>query len=251
MAAAALTKVLLVDDHPILRTGMKTVLEATGEFRVCGEAADLPGAIQSMQAQRPDAVIVDIALKNGASGLDLIRRLRASDPLVPILVASMYEESLYATRALAAGAQGYITKLQAPDKLVAALRNVIDGKMCVSDELAAVLMSRAVNGKPAKLESRMGVLSNRELEVFELIGHGYTTNEIARKLKLSVKTIETHRLRIREKLHLADSAKLVREATQWVLENHPNPVEPAAPERLPTTALTAIPNPPLTPAPSH
>jgi DNA-binding NarL/FixJ family response regulator len=228
MATTAVTKVLLVDDHPILRTGMRALLEGTGDFRICGEAADHPGALQAMQTSRPDAVIVDIALKNGASGLDLIRRLRAADPLIPILVASMYEESLYATRALAAGAQGYITKLQAPEKIVSALRQVMEGKMCVSDELAAVLMSRAVNGKPAKLESRMGVLSNRELEVFELIGHGNTTSEIARKLKLSVKTIETHRLRIREKLHLADSAKLVREATQWVLENRPNPLEAGA-----------------------
>ena len=196
---------------------MRALLETQPDFCVCGEAEDIRTTLQELERITPVVIVVDIALKD-CSGLVLIHRIRAKNLTIPILVVSMYDEKLFAERSLAAGAQGYLSKQQAPETVVTALRQVLSGRLFVSPELTSQLLTRAVTGKAAVAGPRVASLSDRELEVYEQIGQGLTTSEIADRLKLSGKTIETHRLHIREKLNLADNSKLICDATQWVLE---------------------------------
>ncbi|MCY2962368.1 MAG: response regulator transcription factor [Planctomycetota bacterium] len=216
-AAPRVYQVLIVDDHPLVRQGLRALLETQPDFRVSGEAEDIRSALQELEHGKPEVLIVDISLKE-CSGLELIHRIRAKNLTIPILVVSMYDEKLFAERSLAAGAQGYVSKQQAPETVVTALRQVLAGRLYVSAELTSQLLTRAVTGKAAVAGPRVASLSDRELEVYEQIGQGQTTSEIADRLKLSAKTVETHRLHIREKLNLADNSKLIRDATQWVLE---------------------------------
>ncbi len=210
-------RVLIVDDHPVVREGLSIQIATQADLKVCGEAEDVPEALALVDSARPDVAIVDIALKN-SSGLDLIRRIRDRNDSIRILVWSMYPESLYAERVLRAGAQGYLHKGQATYHLLHAIRAVLAGKVYVSDEFSEKLLSRMVGGKLPH-RSPIESLSDRELQVFEMMGQGLITETIAAKMRVSPKTVDTYRARIKEKLDVANVNELVQRATQWVLEN--------------------------------
>jgi DNA-binding NarL/FixJ family response regulator len=212
-------RVLIVDDHPAVREALALRIARQPGLEVCGEAADTSEALRLVAETQPDVAVVDISLKTG-NGIDLIRRIKDRYRHVRILVWSMHSESLYAERALHAGALGYITKDQATDQIVDAIRRVLAGKVWVSEAMAERMLQRAVGGgQQEDQRSPLDALADRELEVFRLIGQGIKTAEVAERLHLSVKTVETYRDRIRQKLNLDDGTKLAHYATQWVLEN--------------------------------
>lgn len=216
---AAPARVLIVDDHPVVREALAIRIGQEADLEVCGEAADLAEALEVAASTRPDIAVVDIALKT-ASGIDLIKRLKARDEDTLIIVWSMYGEDLYAQRALRAGARGYITKEQATGKIIEAIRLVLDGKVYLSPAMTDKLLKRAAGlSGMSPASSAIDSLSDRELDVFRLIGKGTKTADIASGLHLSVKTVETYRDRIRTKLDLSDGTELSRCAVQWVLEN--------------------------------
>jgi DNA-binding NarL/FixJ family response regulator len=212
-------RVLIVDDHPAVREALALRIGRQPDLEVCGEAADMSEALRLITETQPDVAVVDISLKTG-SGIDLIKRIKDRNDHVRLLVWSMHSESLYAERTLRAGALGYINKDQATDRIVEAIRHVLAGKVWLSEAMAERLLQRAVGeGRPEVMRSPLDALADRELEVFRLIGEGVRTTEIAERLNLSVKTVETYRDRIRQKLDLSDGTKLAHYATQWVLEN--------------------------------
>jgi DNA-binding NarL/FixJ family response regulator len=215
--ATTTVKVLIVDDHPVVREGLAMQLATQPDLEVCGEAEDVPGALALLGKARPDVAIVDISLKAG-SGLDLIRRIRERDEGVRILVWSMYPENLYAERALRAGARGYLHKGRATRHVLEAIRAVLADKVYVSGELADELLQRVVSGK-ATDRSPIDRLSDRELEAFELMGNGLTTEAVAARMHVSPKTVETYRARIKEKLGLSNVVELIQRAAQWVMES--------------------------------
>jgi DNA-binding NarL/FixJ family response regulator len=210
-------QVLIVDDHPAVREALAGRIGRQPDLEVCGEADDVGTALRLLADTRPDVAVIDITLKSG-DGLDLIKRIRDRDDRVRILVWSMHSESLYAERALRAGALGYINKDQVTGTIIEAIRRVRDGKVWLSEAMTERVLHRAVGGD-CRAGSPVDALADRELEVFCLIGQGVRTAEIAERLHLSVKTVETYRDRIRQKLDLADGTKLAHYATQWVLEN--------------------------------
>ena len=213
------SRVLIVDDHPAVREALALRIGRQPDLQVCGEAADTSEALRLVAETRPDAAVVDISLKTG-DGLDLIKRIKDRDGRVGLLVWSMHSESLYAERALRAGALGYINKDQATDKIVEAIRRVLAGKVWLSEAMAQRMLQRAVGTeRPEVTPSPLDALADRELEVFRLIGQGVKTADIAERLHLSVKTVETYRDRIRQKLDLRDGAKLAQYAAQWLLGN--------------------------------
>jgi DNA-binding NarL/FixJ family response regulator len=213
-------RVLIVDDHPAVREALALRIGRQSDLEVCGEAADMSDALRLIAETQPDVAVVDISLKTG-NGIDLIKRIKDRDNNVRILVWSMHSEALYAERALRAGALGYINKDHATDRIVEAIRRVLAGKVYLSEAMTERLLSRSVGGtREDAARSPLDVLADRELEVFRLIGEGVKTIEIADRLHLSVKTVETYRDRIRQKLDLEDGTKLAHYATQWVLENH-------------------------------
>jgi DNA-binding NarL/FixJ family response regulator len=212
-------RILIVDDHPAVREALGIRISRLSDLEVCGEAADVDEAIELVDKIRPDVAIIDIALKN-SDGLELIKQLKAKDSKLRTLVWSMYGEHLYAERALRAGARGYITKEQATDKIIEAIRQVLAGKIYVSEALREKLLARTVGHQVESQDlAATDQLTDRELAVFRLIGRGVTTSAIARHLALSVHTIETYRERIKTKLGFKSGAELTREAIQWVLEN--------------------------------
>ncbi len=212
-------KILIVDDHPPVREALALRIRWEPDLEVCGEAADMCEAMRLVDETRPDLVVVDISLKAG-NGIDLIRRIRDRNDRVRLLVWSMHSESLYAERALRAGAMGYVNKEQATEKIVEAVRRVLAGKVYVSDAVTERMLHRAVGGRPEDATCYpVHALADRELEVFRLIGQGMKTGEIAERLHLSVSTVETYRDRIRQKLHLTGGTQLAHYATRWVLEN--------------------------------
>ena len=211
-------KILIVDDHPIVREGLAARIARQPDLVVCGEAEDVADALELVKTTQPDLIIVDLSLKSG-QGLDLIKRVKARFEDAKMLVSSMYDESLYAERALRAGALGYINKQEMSDKIVDAIRQVMDGKIYLSPPMTERLLQRAVGAAPQLVQSPIESLSDRELEVFKMIGTGKTTRQIAEELHLSVKTVETHRENIKTKLDIPNSAELSREAVQWVMEN--------------------------------
>jgi len=210
---------LIVDDHALVRLGLTQLIAQEPDLEVCGDAADAEEALERARQTQPDLVVVDISLKSG-SGIELIKQLKARDTNVKVLVASMHEESLFAERALRAGALGYINKQQASENVVAAIRQVLAGQVYLSAEMTSHLLHRFGHQQQDALRrSSVESLSDREWQVFELIGRGLTTRQIAERLHLSVKTIETHREHIKGKLGLASSSELARHAVQWLLEN--------------------------------
>jgi DNA-binding NarL/FixJ family response regulator len=211
-------KILIVDDHPIVREGLAARLARQPDFEICGEAEDVADALDKVKTTRPHMVIVDLSLKSG-QGLDLIKRIKALGMDTKMLVSSMYDESLYAERSLRAGAMGYVNKQEVSEKIIDAIRQVIDGKIYLSPRMTERLLQRAVGAIPQLVQSPFETLTDRELEIFKMIGKGMTTRQIANDLHLSVKTVETHRENIKGKLNLPNSAELSREAVQWVMEN--------------------------------
>jgi DNA-binding NarL/FixJ family response regulator len=208
-------KVIIVDDHPIVRQGLAELINHEQDLTVCGYAEDAHEALGIIKKTGPDMVIVDISLKE-TSGMELIKDIKAQYPNLPVLALSMHDESLYAERALRAGAKGYVMKAEATENVVTAIRKVLSGQIYVSDRMAAKMVRKLVGGGPQASASAIERLSDRELEVFCLIGQGIGTRQIAERLHLSVKTIETYRAHIKEKLDLADSSELLQYAIQWV-----------------------------------
>jgi DNA-binding NarL/FixJ family response regulator len=210
-------KVLIVDDHPAVRESLVARINRQSDLEVCGEAPDMSTALQLVAETRPDVAVIDISLKNG-NGIDLIKRISDRNIGVRMLVWSMHSESLYAERALRAGALGYINKDQVTGQIVEAIRQVLADKVYLSPGITEKILHRTVKaGRAPADRSPVDALSDRELEVFKLIGEGVKTTEIAARLHLGVGTIWTYRDRIREKLDLSDGTKLVHYATQWVL----------------------------------
>jgi DNA-binding NarL/FixJ family response regulator len=207
--------ILIVDDHPVLRRGLSALIESEPDLAVGGEAATCVAALDAIRTTEPDLVIVDLAL--GASdGLDLIKDMRKRHPAIPALVLSMQDEAVYAERALRAGAKGFVTKQELDETVLIAIRRVLDGDLYMSDQLETRLAARFVGGRTLDTASTLGALSDRELQVFRLIGQGRTTRQIAETLHLSIKTIESHREHIKNKLTIETAAELAQRATQWV-----------------------------------
>ncbi len=211
-------RILVVDDHPVVRQGLQLIISQHPDLEICGEAGGEDEAIRQFRALSPDFVVVDISLDSG-NGLELTKELKAIRPDVKILVWSMHEESLYAERVVRAGARGYLNKTDAIDKVVFAIRTILDGKFFLSQEMIDRMLCRTVGVPVGEDREPLETLSDRELEVFEEIGHGVTTRQIAEKLCLIPKTVETYRENIKTKLNLANATELTRSAVQWVLEN--------------------------------
>lgn len=209
------TNILIVDDHPIVRQGLAELVNHEDDLVVCGQAEDAHQAMKAVKELTPDMAIVDISLKQ-TSGMELIKDLNAQYPNLPVLALSMHDESLYAERALRAGARGYIMKAEATEKVIMAIRKIMSGEIYISDIMASKMMRKLVGGNAEINTSPVERLSNRELEVFQLIGKGFGTRQISERLFLSTKTIETYRAHIKEKLNLADAAELLQYAIQWV-----------------------------------
>jgi DNA-binding NarL/FixJ family response regulator len=207
-------KLLLVEDHPLVIEGLRSVFDRERDLEVCGEASSIGEAMLALATHSPDALIVDVSLGT-ESGLDLIARVRNDYPELPILVLSMHQEALYAERVLCAGANGYITKHEAPRLIVAAVRQVLTGGMFASPQVTEAIL-RSLSGARPKPSVGLDRLSNRELEVFRLVGTGLGSSRIAESLHISQKTVETHRARIKEKLGLSSAAELVVKAATWV-----------------------------------
>ena len=210
-------KILIVDDHPVVRSGLADLLAREPDIEVCGGADNVTDGLRQVEALRPDLVVVDISL-NDSSGIELISELKDRHAGVKSLVWSMFDEKIFAERALRAGALGYINKREPIENMVRAVRQVLAGEMYLSPQMTNRLVRRACGGGPSS-EDPIQRLSNRELQIFEMIGSGSTTKQIARKLDLSPKTVEAHREKIKAKLDLKNAAELNRRAVQWVLEN--------------------------------
>ncbi len=208
-------RILIVDDHPLVRKGLALTLEAEPDLEVCGQAASAEEALGMLDEVRPDLVIVDISLP-GMSGLELIKHLHVWNPELPVLIISRHDEALYAERAIRAGARGYVMKVEAVDVIVRAVRRVLAGGLYVSEEVSERLLMSMAGHRRSAGQSPLELLSDRELEVFELTGRGLSTREIAERLHLSVKTVESYRARIKAKLGLRNAAELMQHAVQWV-----------------------------------
>lgn len=211
------TKIIIVDDHPLVRQGLAFSLSAHDRFEVCGEAETEYEALALVDEKKPDLMIVDISLKSG-NGIDLIKQIKERQPQIKILVISAFQESLYGERALRAGALGFLNKQETQSKLFEAITSVMQGDRYISPDLSRRLISQALtNSHEAKEPAEL--LSNRELEVFRMIGQGVTSGAIANQLHLSRHTIDTHRENIKRKLGAKDAGELNRQAVQWLLEN--------------------------------
>jgi DNA-binding NarL/FixJ family response regulator len=208
--------VAIIDDHPLVREGLAARIHAQPDMEVCGEADDIESAMQLIVSKRPALVIVDIALRN-CHGIDLIKRIVASGIDVKMLVVSAYDESLFAERALRAGALGYINKQELQGKVIDALRCVLRGERYLSTAMAQRLIAQAIGSRVSP--GATGMLSDRELQIFQMIGRGKSTREIAHELSISVHTIDSHREHIRAKLDLHSGTELIQRAVQWHLEN--------------------------------
>jgi DNA-binding NarL/FixJ family response regulator len=210
-------RVVVVDDHPLFRDRLTQIINHETDMEVCGEAEDVPGAIKLLESASPGLMIVDITLQ-GTSGLELIKQCRARAFNIPILVLSMHDESLYAERALRAGANGYITKRQPASEVLAAIRRVRTGEVYLSEEMTAGVLRMLPGGQPTIVPQPLDRLTDREIEVLELIGGGRTTREIAATLRLGVATVDTYRARIKEKMNFRNAVELQHFATRWLRE---------------------------------
>jgi DNA-binding NarL/FixJ family response regulator len=210
-AASKRQRIMLVDDHAVMREGLAQLINQEPDLSVCGQYEDAAQAFAAMPALSPDLAMIDLSLKD-SSGLELVKNSRALHPKLRILVLSMHDETLYAERVLRAGAAGYIMKQEATEKVLGAIRLVLAGGVYLSEKMGSKLMHQLIGGKSHAAGSSMERLSDRELEVFGLIGQGKGTRQIAQHLRLSVKTIESHRAHIKEKLNLKDANELVHTA---------------------------------------
>lgn len=208
-------RIFIVDDHPVLRHGLEQIINAEADLMVCAEAGDAASALEALRHCRPDLALVDITL-TGMNGIELIKHMKTEHERLPVIVLSMHDETLYAMRSLRAGASGYVMKSAPVAQLLEAIRKVLQGQIYVSQIFGAQLIYRTVRGVAG--DSPIEGLTDRELEVLQLIGQGRGSREIAERLHLSVKTIESHRLHIKEKLNLETASELVRFAVEWVNE---------------------------------
>lgn len=209
------TRVFIVDDHPLVREWLSALLRKQPDFELCGAAQDANDALPAMLVNPPDVAIVDLSLK-GTSGLDLIKDLAEHLPATQAIVLSMHEETFYAERALRAGARGYVTKVEATDRILEAIRTVQSGQVFVSPGLLAALTARMATRPTGFSKENITMLSDRELDVFRRLGKGQTTRQISDELIISIKTVQAYAARIKEKLQLSNGAELVREAVRWV-----------------------------------
>lgn len=212
-------KIFLVDDHPLVREWLTTLINQQPDLTVCGESESAPEALQAIAASNPAVAIVDITLKN-SSGIDLVKNLGKLHPEIAVLVLSMHDESVYAERVLRAGARGYVMKRETTKKVIEAIRRVLDGKLYVSEKVSGAMTHRFVKNKTAPTVSPVEQLSDRELEVFELLGQGIGTRQIAESLRVSVKTVQAYCARIKEKLNLNNATELLRDAIRWNDSRH-------------------------------
>jgi DNA-binding NarL/FixJ family response regulator len=210
--------VFVVDDHPLLRQGLAMMINREPDLMVCGEAEEAHAALKAISVSRPDILIADISL-NGPDGLDLLKNLRLLYPDLPVLVLSMHDESIYAERALRARANGYIMKQEATEKVLVAVRRILDGEIYLSSRMSNKLLMQYMTGKTAETDSRLAALSDRELEVFRMIGEGLGTRQIAEALHLSMKTVESYQAHLKEKLSLRTGRELMQHAIQWKLND--------------------------------
>jgi len=214
-SAAPRRRLLIVDDHPFMRAGLAQLIERQPDLTVCGEAGNPAESLQRLAAGGVDLVLTDMTMP-GRSGLDFLKDLQALHPALPILVVSMHDEMVYAERALRAGARGYIMKEAGGENLLAAIRQVLTGQVYVSPRMSAQLLDSFSGRKSRDSDSPFGKLTDREFEVFQLIGRGRSTREIAKQLGLSTKTVDVHRANLKAKLDLTDTTALVRHAVRWV-----------------------------------
>src|SRR5438105_8825836 len=208
-------RIVIVDDHPLFRKGLEQLIHSDGAFAVCGEAGNAPEAMDVIRKLNPDLAIVDLSLP-GANGIELIKNIRAEFPKLPILVLSMHDESLYALRALRAGAEGYVMKHEAMANVIQAIHEVFNGRPYLSPAMAAQVITKFAHRGSQSEADAVERLSDRELEILELIGKGNEVRQIAKLLHLSPKTVETHRAHIKEKLNLQNARQVARFAVQWV-----------------------------------
>lgn len=211
--------ILIVDDHPLLCRGLASLIETEADLAVCGTTTTCGDALAAVRESQPDLVIVDLQLE-GRDGLDLVRGLNARHPKIPTLVLSMHDEAVYAERSLRAGARGYVTKQQLDDTVLVAIRQLLAGETYMSDRLKARLAEKYLAGRTLEEDSPLDALSDRELQVFRLIGQGRSTRQIAESLNLSIKTIESHCAHIKQKLTLESAAELAQSAIRWVAATH-------------------------------
>jgi DNA-binding NarL/FixJ family response regulator len=210
------SRVIVVDDHPIVRQGLAQMINREPDLVVCGEAEEARSALQSIAALKPDIVVIDISL-SGPSGLEILKTIRQTDPRLKVLILSMHDETIYAERALRAGANGYIMKQEATEMVLVAMRRILGGEVYVGNRVASRMLRQLVGGAPKALQSPVDDLTDRELEVFRLIGEGHGTRQISDELHLSIKTVETYQSHIKEKMGLKNARELVQYAIQWVL----------------------------------
>ncbi len=208
-------RVLLVDDHPIVREGLSRVIDRELDLMVCGTATNSREALSAVAETKPDLAVVDVSL-DGSHGIDLVRDLKSRHPGLHVIMLSMHDETLYAERALRAGAKGYVMKREPPQQLLQAMRKVLNGGLCFSEAITSTMLERVSRGQLRQAPLPMDRLSNRELEILERSGQGRTTRQIADELHVSMKTVQAHREHLKEKLQLADATSLTRYAVHWV-----------------------------------
>ncbi len=212
------SRILIVDDHPLFCEGLSRVIDSHPSLKVCGQAPDAPAAMKAVAELKPDLVLVDISLE-GTNGIDLIKSLKAKYDDIPILVVSMHDESLYAERALRAGAQGYLMKNQPIQTVRAAILKVLSGDVFLSEKMSTSVLAKLLLGKKDEPVSSVDQLSDRELQVFQMLGEGKSSRQIAEALDLTIPTIHSFRNRIKEKLHIQNASELVLHANQWVVQH--------------------------------
>ena len=214
------SRIFLIDDHPLVRLWLGQLIEEQGDLVVCGEAANVREALRKIDVARPDLVIVDISLP-GASGMELIKALKIQYPNLLMIVLSMHEETVYAERAIRAGARGFVMKRETANRIIEAIYQVLRGKLALSETVASAFVEKFGEGRTPSATPSVETLSDRELEVFQLLGSGLETRAISERLEISIKTVQAHCARIKEKLELSNATELLREALRWY-ETHPH-----------------------------
>ncbi len=209
------TRVLIVDDHPVFRTGLAGLVNLEKDLAICGEAQDASQAMRALEALKPDLVLMDLSLP-GKSGLELLKDFRAMSPRTPVLMISMHDETLYAERVIRAGGKGYIMKQEGPERIIQGIRKVLSGGIFVSERISTLILDALSGAKSGA--SPVSTLTDREFEVYRLLGQGREPHEIANILHVSIKTVDTHRMHIRRKLSLRNATELIHHATRWAAE---------------------------------
>jgi DNA-binding NarL/FixJ family response regulator len=210
-------KIMIVDDHPIVREGLSKMIEKEKDFVICGESSNANDAIRKINDIEPDIVIVDISLEGSVNGIDLVKAIKERYPEISTLVLSMYNESLYAERAIKAGASGYISKRKADKIIIKAIRTILNKDLYLSDDIAQSLLKKSLQKSTSKEKKPESALSDRELEIFIMIGNGLSMKEVAERLSLSLNTVETHRRHIRDKMEYKNLNELIKSAVRWVM----------------------------------